>query len=242
MKGYRTSIVKSVQFNTAPILVTGFHGYGAVGYLATRYIVSKLNMELIGFIEAPLVVDFTSIEDYGLSKPHEIFIKQLNDVEIVALLNRINPDRKFMASYIKAFIDMVRLFNVKEIFLIGGLDVRFREDKEEFRWLKTKSSKRSLDAPYFMKGAYIVGPLASMLLALEEHGVSATAIFPYTEPESIDHRAAASAIKVLSSILGIDIDVSELVNYAEKIEEMEKLIQSMQLQQSVERKESMMHT
>ncbi len=242
MKGYKTNIVKPIQLNNVSILITGFHGYGAVGYLATRYMVSKLNMELIGFIETPLVADFTSIEDYGFSKPHEVFIKQLNDIGVVVLLNRVNPDRRFMASYIKAFIDVVKMLNVGEVFLVGGLDVRFREDREEFRWLKTRSSKRSLDAPYFMKGAYIVGPLASLILALEEHGIPAIAVFPYTEPESIDHRAAASAIRVISSVLNVDIDVTELVNYAEKVEEMERLIQSMQLQQSTEKRESMMHT
>lgn len=242
MRGYRASIVKSIQPSTPPILVTGFHGYGAVGYLATRYIVSKLGMDLVGFIETPLAVDFTSIEDYGFSKPHEIFVKQLDRVELMVLLNRVNPDRRFMTSYIKAFIDVVRIFSVGEVLLIGGLDVRFREDSEEFRWLKTRPSKRSLDAPYFMKGTYIVGPLASVLLALEEHGISAVAIFPYTEPESVDHRAAALAVRVVSSILGIEVDVSELVNYAEKVEEMERLIQSAQLQQQKERKESMMHT
>ncbi|MEM1560211.1 MAG: PAC2 family protein [Ignisphaera sp.] len=242
MKRYKVNMVKPASLKTVSVLITGFHGYGAVGYLATRYTVSKLSMELVGFIETPMVVDFTSIEDYGFSKPHEIFMKQLDNIGVVALLNRVNPDRRFMVSYIKAFVNVVKMLNVEEVFLIGGLDVRFRENKEEFRWLKTKWSKRSLDAPYFMKGAYIVGPLASLLLALEEHGIPALAIFPYTEPESIDHRAAASAIRVVSSILNIYIDISELVSYAEKIEEMEKLIQSMQLQQSAEKKESVMHT
>lgn len=242
MRGYRVNIVKPTPSSTASILVTGFHGYGAVGYLATRYMVSKLGMELIGFIETPLVVDFTSVEDYGFSKPHEIFTKFFNGTGVLVLLNRVNPDRRFMSSYLRAFMDIVERFSVSEVLLIGGLDTRFREGEEEFRWLKTRASKRDLDAPYFMKGAYIVGPLASLILTLEEYGIPAIAIFPYTEPESIDHRAAAVAIKAISSMLSISIDVTELVNYAEKIEEVEKLIQSMQSQQLAERKESVMHT
>jgi uncharacterized protein len=242
MKGYKANTVKSVLFNTKPVLVTGFHGYGAVGYLATRYMVSKLGMELIGFIETPFVVDFTSVEEYGFSKPHEIFVKQLNDIGVIVVLNRVNPERRFISSYVKAFIDIVMNFNVDEVFLIGGLDMRFRESAEEFRWLKTKSSRRELNAPYFIRGAYIVGPLASLILALNEYNIPATAIFPYTEPESIDHRAAATAIKILSSILNISIDITELVSYAEKIEEMEKIIQGMYAQQQIEKKESVMHT
>uniref|UniRef100_A0A7C5UTP5 Proteasome assembly chaperone family protein n=1 Tax=Ignisphaera aggregans TaxID=334771 RepID=A0A7C5UTP5_9CREN len=177
MKGYKVNIVKPISFNTKPVLVTGFHGYGAVGYLATRYMVSKLGMELIGFIETPFTVDFTSVEEYGFSKPHEIFAKQLNDIGVIVVLNRVNPERRFISSYVKAFIDIVMNFNVDEVFLIGGLDMRFREGVEEFRWLKTKSSKRELNAPYFIRGAYIVGPLASLILALNEYNIPATTNF-----------------------------------------------------------------
>jgi len=222
------------------VFITGFQGFGGVGYLTTRYIVTKLNMRLIGCIEPLEIPDFTSVEDYGFSYPHEIFLTTLNNTNIFVLLNRVNPERKRLSNFVETVIEAIKELHINEVYLVGGLDARFREGNEEFRWLKTSSASVSIEAPYFIKGAYIVGPLAALLLSLERSGIPAVAVFPYTEPESIDPKAAAIAIKVLSSLLKIEIDVGELMNYAEKIEEIEKNIQ--EVLASTERKESIMHT
>ncbi len=238
---YIIRYIKPIEPKNNRVMITGFQGFGAVGYLAPRYMVSKLSMELIGYIEPPISPDFTSIEDYGFSMPHEIFIKSLGDKDIVVLLNRVNPDRKYMDSYLSSVAKIISDLNIKEVFLIGGLDSRFREKEEEYRWFKTSANPRNIEAPYFMKGAYIVGPLASVLLYLENTRIPATVLLPYTEPESIDHKAAAIAIKTISKLLNFDIDINELLGYAEKVEELEKMLQKMYLQQG-ERKESIMHT
>ncbi|MEM0027267.1 MAG: PAC2 family protein [Ignisphaera sp.] len=221
-------------------LVTGFQGFGAVGYLTTRYLVSKLEMTLIGYIEPPYTPDFTSVEEYGLSMPHEIFFKDLGNLGIVVLLNRVNPDRRHLTSFVSAFETLIEKLKINEVYLVGGLDIRFREGDEEIRWLKTKACNTKLDKPYFVKGAYIVGPVAALLLMLENRNVPAIAIFPYTEPESVDHRAAAVAVKALNSLLGLSVDVQELIKYAEKIEELEKNVQEML--SGMEKRESVMHT
>ncbi|MEL9940321.1 MAG: PAC2 family protein [Ignisphaera sp.] len=221
-------------------LVTGFQGFGAVGYLTTRYLVSKLGMSLIGYIEPPYTPDFTSVEEYGLSMPHEIFFKDAGNLGVVVLLNRVNPDRRHLTSFVNAFKTLIEKLRISETYLIGGLDIRFREGDEEFRWLKTKASNVVLDKPYFVKGAYIVGPIASLLLMLENRNIPAIAIFPYTEPESVDHRAAAVAVRVLNSLLGLSVDVQELIKYAEKIEELEKSVQ--EILSGMEKRESVMHT
>ena len=202
------------------VLITGFPGFGAVGFLTTKFIVDKMSMKRIGFVKTPIVPDLTSLEDYGLSLPHEVFID--HEGKVVVLLNRVNPLKSRMNSFVNSFLDIVKTLDVDEVILVGGLDARFREGTEEYRWLRTSASKRSLDAPLFIKGPFIIGPLASLLIACELENVPAVAIFPYTEPESLDHRAAATAIKVIGSIIGISIDVSELLQYAETIERIEE--------------------
>jgi len=202
------------------VLVTGFPGFGAVGFLTTKFMIDKLKMRRIGFVKTPVVPDITSLEDYGLSLPHEVFINKEGDIAV--LLNRVNPIKSKMNSFVSSFLDLVRTLDVDEVVLVGGLDSRFREGNEEFRWLRTSSSRRELEAPLFVKGPFIIGPLASLLVVCELENVPAIAIFPYTEPESLDHRAAATAIKVIGSIVGISIDVSELLKYAEAMERIEE--------------------
>lgn len=241
-KGYTLKMFEEFKnIGDEVYVITGFHGFGAVGFLATKYIVAKLQMKLVGYIDTYRIPDFTSVEDYGFSMPHEIFYKDLNNhKKLFVLLNRVNPERKYLTSFINEFTTFINKINASEVILFGGLDIRFRENNEEYRWIKTSACKRVLNAPYFIKGAYIVGPLASVLLSLQQNSTPAIVILPYTQPETADHRAAAIAIKVLSSIIGVEIDVSELVSYAEKIEEIEKTIQSF-YEQQVKKQESVMH-
>jgi len=242
-KSYAIKLFKDLgEHRKETYLISGFHGFGAVGFLATRYLVSKLGMELIGYIEPPVIPDFTSVEDYGLSMPHEVFYRDLEGGKrIVVLLNRINPERRFMTTFVGRVLDLVKKLGIAEVLLVGGLDSRFKEGEEEFRWLKTSACSRELDAPYFMKGAYVVGPLASLLIAFQQSGVPAMVVLPYTQPEAVDHRAAAVAVRVLSTLVGVDIDVNELLSYASKVEEIEKMIQDLYEQQYGKR-ESVMHT
>ncbi len=219
------------------ILITGFPGFGAVGYITTKYMVEKLRMKRIGYIFTPLLPDFTSFEEYGLSLPHEVFTD--HDTKVVVLLNRINPQKSYINSYVSSVLKLIKELAIDEVLLIGGLDARFREGSEEYRWLRNSYSNRELEAPLFMRGPLIVGPLASLLIALELEKIPTIAIFPYTEPDTVNHKAAAIALKVIQKIANIEIDLSELLSYAEYVEQMEEALKQLATQE--ERRESMMY-
>ncbi len=218
------------------ILITGFPGFGAVGYITIKYMVEKLRMKRIGYIFTPLLPDFTSFEEYGLSLPHEVFTD--HDAKVVVLLNRINPQKSYINSYVSSVLKLIKELAIDEVLLIGGLDTRFREGSEEYRWLRNSYSNRELEAPLFMRGPLIVGPLASLLIALELKKIPTIAIFPYTEPDAVNHKAAAIALKVIRKIANVEIDLSELLSYAEYVEQVEEALKQLATQ---ERKESMMY-
>ena len=219
------------------ILITGFPGFGTVGYITTKYMIEKLKMKRIGYIFTPLLPDFTSFEEYGLSLPHEVFID--HDARIVVLLNRINPQKSHINSYVSSVLKLIKVLAIDNVFLIGGLDARFREGPEEYRWLRNSYNNIELEAPLFMRGPLIVGPLASLLIALELEKIPTIAIFPYTEPDTVNHKAAAIALKVIQKITNIEIDLSELLSYAEYVEQMEEALKQLSTQEG--RRESMMY-
>jgi len=238
MRRYKLILTHEVQpKDITRILITGFPGFGAVGYITTKYMVEKLRMRRVGYIATPLLPDFTSLEDYGLSLPHEVFIDEHE--QLVVLLNRMNPQKNHINSYVNAVLKLIKELKIGEVLLIGGLDIRFKEGNEEYRWLKNSYSRRYLDAPQFLRGPLIVGPLASLLIALELKKIPALAIFPYTEPEIVNHKAAAVALKVIQQLIGVEIDLSELLRYAEYIERMEETLKQMSAQEG--HKESMMY-
>jgi uncharacterized protein len=55
-------------------------------------------------------------------------------------------------------------------------------------------------------------------------GQPAIVILPYAERERPDPRAASVAVKKISEILGMEIDVQDLIRHAETVEEIERKI------------------
>ncbi|RLG87142.1 MAG: proteasome assembly chaperone family protein [Thermoprotei archaeon] len=206
--------------------ITGFQGFGGVGHLTTKYLTSTLKLRRVGYVLPSAIPDFTSLEDYGLTLPHELFAARNRG--IVTLVNHVNPSRRELSDFVKVIVEFVKSMGVEHAILIGGLDERFREGDEKFRWLPTRSARIRLDAPLFMKGPYIVGPLASLLVAFELERIPAITILPYTQPtRRVDPRAAAVAIEVISKIVGVEIPTAELIEYAEYIERAEEEVRKM---------------
>ncbi|RLG76535.1 MAG: proteasome assembly chaperone family protein [Thermoprotei archaeon] len=215
-----------LSIDSVKFLITGFQGFGAVGQLASKYLTKTLHLIRIGYIIPSVIPDFTSLEDYGLTLPHEIFAN--NELKIITIVNHVNPSRRDLTDYTNVVVEFVKKLNTGHVLLIGGLDERFKEGDEKYRWLPTSKATLRLNAPLFMKGPYIVGPLASLLIAFELHSIPAITILPYTQPSRrVDPRAAAVAIEVISSLLGTEIPTHELIEYAEYLEKAEEEVRKM---------------
>lgn len=204
------------------ILITGFPGFGYVGTIATKYLVSQLRANKIGNIITKYMPDFIALDDYGILSPYEIFMSEKYGILIV--VNNAIPAPAERVTYVKSLVKWAASVGVKEFILIGGLNSKFREGDEKLRWLKTSSSSRELKEPIFHKGLYVVGPLAILFLILEIEGMPGLMILPYTEPEKFDPRAAAVFIEKLNELLNLHIDVQGLLEYSKAVEEAEELL------------------
>ncbi len=204
------------------ILVTGFPGFGYVGTIATKYLVSQLKANKIGNIITKYMPDFIALDDYGILSPYEIFMSDRYDILIV--VNNAIPAPAERVAYVRSLVRWATSVGVKEFILVGGLNSKFKEGNEKLRWLKTSVSNRELKEPTFHKGLYVVGPLAILFLVLEIEGIPGLMILPYTEPEKYDPRAAAVFIEKLNELLNLHIDVQGLLEYSKAVEEAEELL------------------
>ena len=57
------------------IFVSGFHGVGHVGWIATRHIVTKLGTRRVGMTLTPNMTPFVSIKN-GVVAPYEFYAKE----------------------------------------------------------------------------------------------------------------------------------------------------------------------
>ncbi|MEM0454140.1 MAG: PAC2 family protein [Sulfolobales archaeon] len=204
------------------VLITGFPGFGYVGTIATRYIVTQLGAEKVGNIMTKYMPDFIALDDYGVLTPYELFMSY--DHGLIVLVNNATPASVERVAFAKAITKWAKSLGVKEFVLVGGLNSKFREGSERLRWLKTSVSDRELPEPKFHKGLYVVGPLAILFLTLEVEKVPTIVILPYTEPDRFDPKAAAVFIEKVNELLGLSISVQGLMEYSKVVEEAETLL------------------
>ena len=208
------------EFRKSEFIVTGFKGFGAVGYLASLHLAERPFCKKAGFIVTKYVPEEVTPGDEGVVGPFTLYSCENNGRHFGVIVNHDIPLVQERSRFAEAIIDFLTRMGISEAVLIGGFDSRLRRGDEKLRWIATSAYKRSLDEPRMDKGLYVVGPLALLLLYAEVYGYPALALLPYAEAARPDPRAAAVAIEKLNELYGLSIGTEELLEEAKKIEEM----------------------
>ncbi len=211
------------------VFITGYTGFGLVGYLASRHIAYKLDMVRIGFIETRYMPETTFyISKYGIIYPFELYFKEVdNGLKLVVLVNHTIPDTRERALYVKTVSKWVRDIGVCKAILIGGLDPAIRErPSEKYRWIPIGGFNEKLSAP-ILEERYVVGPLALTMMYLNAYKVPGVVLLSYAEPYRPDPRATAIIVSEISRLLDIPIDVGDLYEEAKSMERIESKMEEL---------------
>jgi len=203
------------------LYVTGFKGFGAVGYITTLHLVEKLDCSRAGYIMTKYMPEEATIDKSGvLAAAFTLYACRVGDKKLLVQVNHDLPLPQERMRFASAIIEFLRNVGIAEAVFVGGFDSRFKRGEEELRWVKTTAYKRELNAPLMDQGLYVVGPLALLLIAAEIRGFPAAAVLPYAEAARPDPRAAAVAVRTIGRLYGVEVGVEDLLEEARKIEEM----------------------
>ncbi|MEM3254079.1 MAG: PAC2 family protein [Fervidicoccaceae archaeon] len=199
-------------------VISGFKGFGAVGIITVLHIVSSLNMEKIGVVVTKYQPEYVYREE-DLVYPFEIYVSHPH--RLVALVNRELPDERVREEYVYELTKLISRKGLSPLYLIGGLDHRFRERPEErLRWLKNSTYKGPVpNTPMLDRGLLVIGPLALQLMFSELMGIPTLALLPYASAETPDPTAAAVAVEELNKLLDINVPTDKLIEEGMKIQE-----------------------
>lgn len=202
----------------ARYFVTGYQGFGLVGYLTTRHLVQELKMKRVGFIRTRYMPEVTLFKNgIGLQYPFEIYYGD----GVMVLLNNAMPHERERTSYVEFVIELIKEVGVDEILLVGGLDSNLRESEgETYRWIPIGETRIKLPGK-ILEERHVIGPLALTMMLAEAHGLRGVTILPFTEMYRPDPKASAVAVEVISELLGVGIDTSKLLEEASLIEAIE---------------------
>ncbi len=198
-------------------LVTGFHGVGQTGYIATSYMIHALKADRIGFVEVSNPPPWVGTAEGGLVTPFEVYRSK----KTVLVKLEFSPHRSEEAEFAKSLSNWAIEKKFRDAILIGGLDSSFKQDSEDFCIVPTGAyldRAKVFKAPILEPGLLVYGPLAVMLSEFEIHDFPAIAVLPYAEPARADPAAAALAIRKIMKAYNFKIDVDELVKDARFIQ------------------------
>jgi uncharacterized protein len=209
------------------ILVTGFRGFGMVGYMASKHLALALRASKVGYILSDSMPPFIAVEEDGVGYPFDIYYSR--EARTTILVNRAVPDRDVADEYTRFVAEWAKSIGFDFVVLLGGLSREFRPPGEEYgyRWLHNAFyDGPQLEAPKLEYGLGVMGPLALLYIYLDYYEVPTVMILPYSIVEGVDYEAALLGIKVVSSkLLRVTLQLPELETLARtQRAEFEKII------------------
>ena len=194
-------------------LVTGFHGIGSTGFLALNHLINTLKPDRIGVLETDYLSPISSINSGKIITPFEIYKKD----NIAFLRVAVPPLQGNEIVFLRNVCEIILEKNFKELILLGGLDAQLKKDDSNFRYVKTSSYKLPKylsDSTPLEDERIIIGPVAQMLNFMEVRNFPTLGLLPFATSIRLDPRAASEAVKILSNIFNLEVEVDTLVEQA----------------------------
>lgn len=212
------------------VLVTGFRGFGMVGYMVSKHIALALGGEKVGYILTRETPPLVLIEEDGVGFPFEIYYSRRAKATII--VNRALPERDNADEYARSIAEWASRVGVRFTVLVGGLSREFMPSNEEhgYRWISNRYYKGPrLEAPKMEPGLGVMGPLALLYIYMDYYKVPSIMVLPYSLVDEIDYNAAVNGVKLVSEkLIGVKSDVKALEELASRQkEEFKRLLQLM---------------
>lgn len=244
MKESVISELKKIKMNN-PVLIEGLPGIGLIGKLAADHLISELKAEKFAELYSPQFMHQAVVEPDSTVRPmRNEFYYWKGEVELIILVGDTQPqptDSRGHYEVVGAILDYVEQFGVSTVFTLGGSSTGGQEVKTP-RVFGTATDlemveKHKEDGITFKAdpGSAIVGA-SGLLLALGYlRGMSGLCLLGESPGYLvIDARSAKSVLEVLTKILGITVDMSELERRAQETEQFIKKVQDMEKKQQLQ--------
>ena len=198
-------------------LITGFHGIGATGYWTIKFLIQNLGTQRMAFLDSTDLPPMSSYSENRLVTPYEFHRKD----NLVFFKAEAPPFKGKEVEFFREMAKWVIKSEIKEVVLLGGLDVNLRADESLYRLAHTRAYEphgNLKDSKNLEDDHMIVGPVAILLNMFEIYDFPACAILAYASTDRLDPRAAATAAKVLAAQYDFQVDVKSLMSSAEVLE------------------------
>ncbi|MCX9014075.1 MAG: proteasome assembly chaperone family protein [Candidatus Methanoperedens sp.] len=215
-----------------PILIEGLPGVGHVGKLVAEHMIDELGAEKIMEIYSPHFPPQVIVENDGTTRlvSNEIYsykVKKGKHDLLILVGDHQSATTEGHYELSSVFLDIAEEFKVERIYTLGGYGVGQLVDDQTVIGaansieLVRELEKHGVEFRANEPGGGIVG-VSGLLLGLgAQRGIDAACLMGVTSGYLVDPKSAQDVLKVLSSLLDIEIDMQAL---EERAVEMEKIV------------------
>ena len=199
-------------------MIIGLPDVGLVGLIATSYLISELDLEEIAYMDSDLLPPVVVLHE-GL--PHAP-LRMYGNKNLIAVISELAIPAPAIYTITREIVDWAQAKKVKRILSIGGIPTENRQtikepevfaaaSNQELLDTLTKSGLKTLNEGYIV-GAQALSMRYSISKKMQSIAILAQSFYNYPDPQ-----AAAIALKELSKISDIKVDVSKLLEKGEEI-------------------------
>lgn len=190
-------------------LIEGFPGSGLVGSMTNSYMIDKLQMEYIGYIDSDSFLPVVAI--HGNKPMYPVRIYMDSKYKLVLVIAEFTIPVPVMSKLTDEILDFVRKHSISQIISIGGMPSQKLEDKafaitSDEQMLK-KLKTLGIDT---VEEGVIAGVSALLLLKAAPLKVPVVDLLVPVNPQIMDPKYAEIAIMNLKKLVNITINTDEL--------------------------------
>ena len=209
------------------IVIAGFPSIGLVSTIVANYLIDALGLRQVGALNSPYFPTLSVVHTGEPLSPVRIYAGKLETGEKIAVfVSEFKPKPNLIIYLSNAIMDWVKKKGCKLLISPEGMVVEGKPAKEEddivdaYAIGSTENARQlfqSMNIPQFKNG--IIAGVSGVLLNKGKHEkVDVISILSEAHPNYPDARAAASAITVIGTLIGVKINVAPLYDEAERIE------------------------
>ncbi len=198
------------------IVLECFPGMGLVGHIAANYLIEKLEMKVIGYIESRDLPPVVFFKNGIVEPPLKIYKKD----KLVILHSDILIPPEMFYDLSEKLSDLLEKSKIKMLISLGGLSSVTQQRKiygvANSREALEELKKYNIE---ILEDGTISGITGLLLYNLSKKNIKSIAILVETIGLRPDPAGAAALINVLNNILDLKVDVKPLLEEAKKLEE-----------------------
>lgn len=205
-----------------PVLLVGIPDVGLVGPIATSFIVKSLNLSVVGYLDSeflPPVILFHESRPYT---PLRIYAKGANGPNIAVFFAETAIPLQGLHSLSSFIVNFSRRRRIEKVVLIGGIAVpnRMQIKKPKVYAAAIDQGDRDLlekQGFELFKEGFIGGGYALILKYCLKMGYPGIALLAESYLNYPDPGAAAAVLEKLQPLLGLELDLTPLLEKEEEI-------------------------